>query len=451
MDQRLYGKAKKALFFKVLPIVYNKKHLKFENQIKQSKMITTADILNLKERFLTYVSYNTQSDENNLSSPSSEGQRDFAEHLVKELKRIGLTDASADKNGYVMATLPSNSEKELPIIGFIAHLDTSPDASGKSVNARTVLYDGQDIVLNKQQNILLSSALFPELLHYKGQELVVTDGTTLLGSDDKAGVAEIMTAVEYLMAHPEIKHGTIRVGFTPDEEIGRGADRFDVKKFGADWAYTVDGGEIGELEFENFNAAGAQVTFHGRNVHPGDAKDKMINATTLAREYADLLPANEVPEKTENYEGFYHLVKMGGTVEEAFLNYIIRDHDKDKFEEKKQLMVKAASDICRKYGDNTAEIKISDQYYNMIEKIKPVEHIVAIARKAIENCEITPIIKPIRGGTDGARLSFEGLPCPNLFAGGHNFHGRYEFIPIPSMAAAVNVIVEICRLVENKE
>jgi tripeptide aminopeptidase len=425
----------------------NKKHSKFEPN--KQIMITDNDIIRLKKRFLRYVSFNSQSDENNPQSPSSEGQRNLARHLVKELQQIGLHDAFVDKNGYVMATLPSNSKKNLPVIGFIAHLDTSPDASGQSINPGTVIYKGGDILLNEKQQTILSPDLFPELSNYKGQELIVTDGTTLLGADDKAGIAEIITAVEYLVNHPEIEHGTIRIGFTPDEEIGRGADFFNVKKFGADWAYTIDGGEIGELEFENFNAACVQVIFHGRNVHPGYAKDKMINAITLAREYANILPPEEVPEKTENYEGFYHLIKMGGTVEEAFLNYIIRDHDKEIFEMRKGRMLSAASDICRKYGVNTAEISITDQYYNMIEKIKPVEYIVDLAKKAIENCGITPIIKPIRGGTDGARLSFEGLPCPNLFAGGHNFHGRYEFIPVPSMAAAVNVIIEICRLVES--
>jgi len=349
----------------------------------------------------------------------------------------------------VMATLPSNSDKKLPTIGFIAHLDTSPDASGKTT-PKSVYYDGTDIVLNKNQQIILSAQVFPEIKQYIGQELIVTDGTSLLGADDKAGVAEIITAMEYLLAHPEIPHGTIRIGFTPDEEIGRGANRFDMKKFGADWAYTIDGGEIGELEYENFNAASAKITFTGRNVHPGYAKEKMINATTLAREFSDTLPSNEVPELTEGYEGFYHLTKMEGTVEESSLNYIIRDHDRTRFEQRKQKIRDICSSMQKKYGENAVQLTLKDQYYNMQEKIEPVKYIVDIAAEAMQNCGITPKIKPIRGGTDGARLSFEGLPCPNIFAGGHNFHGRFEFIPIPSMEAAVRVILEICRIVGQK-
>jgi len=403
----------------------------------------------LKERFLRYVSFDTRSDENNTATPSSEGQYALAQEIANELRQMGLADASVDANGYVMATLPSNSDKKLPTIGFIAHLDTSPDASGK-VNPRSVLYDGTDIVLNENPRTVLSAKVFPEMKQYIGQELIVTDGTSLLGADDKAGVAEIVTAVEYLLAHPEISHGTIRIGFTPDEEIGRGANLFDVKKFGADWAYTVDGGEIGELEYENFNAASAKVFFSGRNVHPGYAKGKMINANTLAREFADALPPGEVPESTQDYEGFFHLTKMEGTVEASTLSYIIRDHNRVRFEQRKQKMLEICASMQQKYGENTVRLTLEDQYYNMLEKIEPVKYIVDIAGKAMQNCGITPKIKPIRGGTDGARLSFEGLPCPNIFAGGHNFHGRFEFIPVPSMQAAVNVILEICKMVQSQ-
>ena len=402
----------------------------------------------LKDRFLRYVSFNTQSNESNSNTPSSKGQYILAQEIANELRQIGLADVSVDTNGYVMATLPSNSNKKLPTIGFIAHLDTSPDASGK-VKPQLVYYDGTDIVLNESQQVILPAQVFPEMKQYAGQELIVTDGTSLLGADDKAGVAEIITAMEYLLSHPEIPHGTVRIAFTPDEEIGRRTDLFDVKKFGADWAYTVDGGEIGELEYENFNAASAGVSFYGRNVHPGYAKAKMINATTLAREFADLLPSHEVPEHTEGYEGFYHLVKMEGTVEEAFLSYIIRDHDRLQFEQRKQKMQNACSFIQQKYGKNAVQLTLKDQYYNMLEKIEPVKYIVDIAGEAMQNCGITPKIRPIRGGTDGARLSFEGLPCPNIFAGGHNFHGRFEFIPVPSMEAAVKVILEICKIVER--
>ncbi len=402
----------------------------------------------LKERFLKYVSFDTQSNEDNSATPSSAGQYRLAQEIANELCQMGLADVEVDANGYLMATLPSNSDKKLPVIGFIAHLDTSPDASGK-VNPRSVYYDGTDIVLNENRQVILPVQVFPEMKQYAGQELIVTDGTSLLGADDKAGVAEIVTAMEYLLAHPEIPHGTIRIGFTPDEEIGRGADFFDVKKFAADWAYTVDGGEIGELEYENFNAASARVSFFGRNVHPGYAKGKMLNATTLAREFAGLLPPCEAPEYTAGYEGFYHLVKMEGTVEEAFLNYIIRDHDRSRFEDRKRKMQEISSSMQQKYGRNAVRLTLKDQYYNMQERIEPVKYIVDIAGEAMKNCGITPKIKPVRGGTDGARLSFEGLPCPNIFAGGHNFHGRFEFIPVPSMEAAVRVILEICEIVES--
>ena len=326
----------------------------------------------LKERFLRYVSFDTRSDENNTATPSSEGQYALAQEIANELRQMGLADASVDANGYVMATLPSNSDKKLPTIGFIAHLDTSPDASGK-VNPRSVLYDGTDIVLNENPRTVLSAKVFPEMKQYIGQELIVTDGTSLLGADDKAGVAEIVTAVEYLLAHPEISHGTIRIGFTPDEEIGRGANLFDVKKFGADWAYTVDGGEIGELEYENFNAASAKVFFSGRNVHPGYAKGKMINANTLAREFADALPPGEVPESTQDYEGFFHLTKMEGTVEASTLSYIIRDHNRVRFEQRKQKMLEICASMQQKYGENTVRLTLEDQYYNMLEKIEPVK------------------------------------------------------------------------------
>ncbi|MDR1729897.1 MAG: peptidase T [Prevotellaceae bacterium] len=402
----------------------------------------------LKKRFLKYVSFDTRSEENNPATPSSEGQYALAQEITGELRQIGLTDAEVDANGYVMATLPSNSHKKLPTIGFIAHLDTSPDASGK-VNPRTVTYDGTDIVLSENPRRVLSAQVFPEMKQYIGQELIVTDGNSLLGADDKAGVAEIITAVEYLLLHPEIPHGTIRIAFTPDEEIGRGADLFDVKKFGADWAYTVDGGETGELEYENFNAASASVFFTGRNIHPGYAKGKMINAITLAREFANALPPGEVPESTQGYEGFYHLTKMEGTVESSVLTYIIRDHDRAHFEQRKRKMQEICFSMQQKYGENAVRLTLEDQYYNMSEKINPVKQIVDIAAKAMQNCGILPKIKPIRGGTDGARLSFEGLPCPNIFTGGHNFHGRDEFIPIPSMEAAVNVILEICKILEK--
>ena len=407
------------------------------------------DFPSLKERFLRYVSFDTQSNENNPATPSSEGQYILAKEIVKELHQIGLTDAEVDANGYVMATLPSNSSKKLPVIGFIAHLDTSLDAPGKAT-PKTVYYNGTDIVLNENLQIILSAQLFPEIKQYTGQELIVTDGTSLLGADDKAGVAEIITAIEYLLAHPEIPHGTIRIGFTPDEEIGRGADHFDVKKFGADWAYTVDGGETGELEYENFNGASAKITFTGRSVHPGSAKGKMIHAATLAREFAGSLPPGETPEHTEGREGFYHLTKMEGTVEESSLNYIIRDHDRLRFEQRKRKMQEICSSMQQKYGENAVQLVLKDQYYNMLEKIEPVKYIVDVAGEAMRNCGITPKIKPIRGGSDGARLSYEGLPCPNIFTGGHNSHGRFEFIPVPSMEAAVRVILEICRIVEGR-
>lgn len=405
---------------------------------------------NLVKRFLHYVSFDTQSDELTHMTPSTPGQMFFAKELEKELQRIGLSDISLDDNGYLMATLPSNSDKELPTVGFIAHLDTSPDCSGRKVSPRIIEnYDGKEIVLCAEDNVALRPDEFPELLHYIGQDLIVTDGKTLLGADDKAGVAEIVSAMEYLLSHPEIKHGKIRIGFTPDEEIGQGADHFDVKRFGADWAYTMDGGEIGELEYENFNAAVARITFKGRNVHPGYAKHKMINSLRVAIQYAIMLPRWETPEHTEGYEGFYHLISCEGSVEETTLSYIIRDHDRDRFERRKKEFEHLVRKINREFPD-CASLEIKDQYYNMREKIEPVMHIVDLAEEAMKNVGVTPVVVPVRGGTDGARLSFEGLPCPNIFAGGLNFHGRYEFVPIASMVKARDVIVEIARLVAEK-
>lgn len=400
------------------------------------------------DRFLDYVKFDTQSDELTNLTPSTPGQMIFAQHLEQILQSMGLKDISLDENGYLMATLPGNSPKgDLPVVGFIAHLDTSPDMSGRHVNPRIVKnYDGGDITLNAEKNIVLSPAEFPELNHYKGQDLIVTDGTTLLGADDKAGIAEIITAVDYLMNHPEIKYGDIRIAFNPDEEIGQGAHKFDVKRFGADWAYTMDGGEIGELEYENFNAAVARVTFTGRNVHPGYAKHKMINSIRIANQFAIMLPRWETPEHTEGYEGFYHLISIEGTVEKTTLTYIIRDHDRDRFERRKKEFEHLTRKINHEFP-GVASLDIKDQYYNMREKIEPVKHIIDIAIKAMELAGVEPKVVPIRGGTDGAQLSFKGLPCPNIFAGGLNFHGRYEFVPIPSMEKASQVIVEIARLV----
>ena len=400
------------------------------------------------DRFLDYVKFDTQSDELTNLTPSTPGQMIFAQHLEQILQSMGLKDISLDENGYLMATLPGNSPKgDLPVVGFIAHLDTSPDMSGRHVNPRIVKnYDGGDITLNAEKNIVLSPAEFPELNHYKGQDLIVTDGTTLLGADDKAGIAEIITAVDYLMNHPEIKHGDIRIAFNPDEEIGQGAHKFDVKRFGADWAYTMDGGEIGELEYENFNAAVARVTFTGRNVHPGYAKHKMINSIRIANQFAIMLPRWETPEHTEGYEGFYHLISIEGSVEKTTLTYIIRDHDRDRFERRKKEFEHLTRKINHEFP-GVASLDIKDQYYNMREKIEPVKHIIDIAIKAMELAGVEPKVVPIRGGTDGGQLSFKGLPCPNIFAGGLNFHGRYEFVPIPSMEKASQVIVEIARLV----
>ncbi len=402
------------------------------------------------DRFLEYVKFDTQSDELTNLTPSTPGQMIFAQHLEKELRVMGLSDITLDENGYLMATLKGNVDKEIPTVGFIAHLDTSPDMSGRHVSPRIVEeYDGGDIILNAANGVTLSPSQFPELLNYVGQDLIVTDGNTLLGADDKAGVAEIITAIDHLIKHPDIKHGDIRIAFNPDEEIGQGAHKFDVDLFGADWGYTMDGGEIGEIEYENFNAAVAKVTFKGRNVHPGYAKHKMLNSMRVANQFVIMLPRWETPEHTEGYEGFYHLVSFEGTVEQTVLTYIIRDHDRDRFERRKKELEHLTRKINNEFPD-CASIEIKDQYYNMREKIEPVMHIIDVAVKAMENTGVTPKVQPIRGGTDGAQLSFKGLPCPNIFAGGLNFHGRYEFVPIPSMEKATQVIVEIARLVAEK-
>lgn len=398
------------------------------------------------DRFLEYVKFDTQSDELTNLTPSTPGQMIFAQHLEKELRAMGLSDITLDENGYLMATLKGNVDNEVPTVGFIAHLDTSPDMSGRHVSPRIVEeYDGGDIILNAANGVTLSPSQFPELLNYVGQDLIVTDGNTLLGADDKAGVAEIITAIDHLIKHPHIKHGDIRIAFNPDEEIGQGAHKFDVDLFGADWGYTMDGGEIGELEYENFNAAVAKVTFKGRNVHPGYAKHKMLNSMRVANQFVIMLPRWETPEHTEGYEGFYHLVGIEGSVEETTLTYIIRDHDRARFESRKREIEHLVRKTNMEYpGCCTVEIK--DQYYNMREKIEPVMHIIEIAEKAMRDAGIEPRVQPIRGGTDGAQLSFKGLPCPNIFAGGENFHGRFEFVPIQSMEKARDVIVNICRI-----
>lgn len=403
--------------------------------------------MNITERFLEYVKYDTQSDELTNLTPSTPGQMVFAQFLHDELQKLGLQDITLDQNGYVMATLPANCDGDVPTVGFIAHMDTSPDMSGHNVRPRIVRnYNGTPITLNEEKNIVLSPEDFPELLHYLGQDIIVTDGNTLLGADDKAGIAEIVTAIEYLIEHPEVKHGNIRVAFTPDEEIGKGPDKFDVEAFGADWAYTMDGGEVGELEYENFNAAVARVTVIGLNVHPGYAKHKMINSIRVANQFAIMLPRWETPEHTEGYEGFYHIVGIEGTVEKTVLTYIIRDHDRDRFERRKKELEHLARKINKEYP-GCCQIDIKDQYFNMREKIEPVMHIIDVAEEAMRMADVTPVVVPIRGGTDGAQLSFKGLPCPNIFAGGVNFHGRYEFVPIPSMEKAIQVIVNIARLV----
>ena len=406
--------------------------------------------MTVTDRFLDFVRFDTQSDELTNMTPSTPGQMEFAKYLKDLLEKMGLEEVSLDDNGYLFATLPSNSSKNLPTIGFIAHMDTSPDMSGKHVNPRIVKnYDGSVITLNAEKDIKLSPEEFPELLNYIGQDLIVTDGNTLLGADDKAGIAEIIDAVAWLQAHPEVEHGKIRIGFNPDEEIGLGAHKFDVEKFGCEFAYTMDGGAVGELEYENFNAASAKVKIKGRNVHPGYAKHKMINSIRVANNFIAMLPRWETPEHTEDYEGFYHLVGIEGSVEETTLTYIIRDHDRARFESRKREIEHLVRKTNMEYpGCCTVEIK--DQYYNMREKIEPVMHIIEIAEKAMRDAGVEPKVQPIRGGTDGAQLSFKGLPCPNIFAGGENFHGRFEFVPIQSIEKARDVVVNICRIVAQK-
>lgn len=410
--------------------------------IEKSKLI---------DRFIRYVKIDTQSDPDSETTPSTEKQWNLARKLVEELNRIGLTDVHIDEHAYIMATLPGNVEHPVPTIGFISHFDTSPDFSGENVNPQIIEnYDGKTIILNKAENIVLSPEEFEDLLLYKGQTLIVTDGKTLLGADDKAGIAEIVSAMEYLINHPEIKHGPIRIGFTPDEEIGRGAHRFNVKKFNAEWAYTIDGSQIGQLEYENFNAAGATIQIKGKIVHPGTAKGKMINSMYMASRFINALPKFETPEHTEGREGFFHLTQIHGDVDHTTLKYIIRDHDKEHFEARKAVMQKAANALNTEIGKELIQVSIVDQYYNMREKIEPVMHIVNIAQEAMEAVGVTPIIQPIRGGTDGSQLSFMGLPCPNIFAGGHNFHGRYEYVPVESMMKAIEVIVKIAELTAKK-
>lgn len=406
-------------------------------------------------RFISYVTVDTESDPNSETTPSTAKQWDLANKLVEELKSIGLSDVTIDENAYIMATLPSNVDYEVPTIGFIAHFDTTPDFTGANVKPQIVEnYDGGDIILNKEQNIVLSPSYFSDLLLYKGQTLITTDGTTLLGADDKAGITEIVTAMEYLIKNPQIKHGKIRIGFTPDEEIGRGAHKFDVEKFGADWAYTMDGSQIGELEYENFNAAGVKVTIKGKSVHPGYAKGKMINSLLIANKFISKLPKKEVPEKTKGYEGFFHVSNIKGSIEHTEIGLIIRDHSRKRFEERKELIQAIVNKINKKYaskfGEDIITAEIKDQYYNMKEKVEPVYHIVEIAEKAMMELGIKPIIKPIRGGTDGSQLSFMGLPCPNIFAGGHNFHGKYEYVPVESMQKATEVIVKIAEITASK-
>ena len=405
----------------------------------------------IMERFTTYVKIDTQSNEENDSTPSTPGQLELANVLVNELKEIGMEEVSIDEHGYVMATLPANSEKDIPVIGFLAHMDTATDFTGKNVNPQIVEnYDGQDITLNEKLNVILSAEAFPELPDYKGHTLITTDGTTLLGADNKAGIAEIMTAMDYLLKHPEMKHGKIRVAFTPDEEIGRGPHKFDVEKFAADYAYTVDGGPLGELQYESFNAAAARITFKGNNVHPGTAKDKMINSGKMAAEFIRKFPEKEAPEFTEGYEGFYHLISVQGDVERTEATYIIRDFDKNGFKYRKETVKRYVDEMKSKFGEDSIELEMKDQYYNMREKIEPVKEIVDIAYEAMVNKNITPVVKPVRGGTDGSQLSYMGLPSPNIFTGGENFHGKFEYISLDNMEKAVNVIMEICRLFEEK-
>jgi tripeptide aminopeptidase len=411
-------------------------------------MLDKKHILN---RFISYVKIDTESDPKSTSTPSTLKQWDLANKLAEELKSIGMQDVSIDANAYIMASLPSNVAHKVPTVGFVSHFDTSPDFTAANVKPQIIEnYDGSDIVLNKEENIVLSPGYFEDLLLYKGQTLITTDGTTLLGADDKAGICEIVSAMEYLIQHPEIKHGPIKVGFTPDEEIGRGAHKFDVEKFGADWAYTMDGSQIGELEYENFNAAGAVIKVNGKIVHPGYAKGKMINSMYYASQFIEALPKNETPEQTEGYEGFYHLHSMEGKVEATELSYIVRDHDRTKFEARKQHLVDLVDSLNNDIGHTVFEIEVKDQYYNMKEMVVPVMHVVDIAEAAMRELNIQPLIKPIRGGTDGSQLSFMGLPCPNIFAGGHNFHGRYEYVPLESILSATEVICKIAELTQKR-
>jgi len=412
---------------------------------KKSKMQHIID------RFISYVIIDTESNSSSETTPSTKKQWNLANKLVDELKSIGMEDVSIDEKAYIMATLASNVDHDVPTIGFISHFDTTPDFTGANVKPQIIPnYDGKDIVLNANQNIILSPNYFKDLLQYKGQTLITTDGTTLLGADDKAGITEIMTAMEYLLNNPEIKHGKIRVGFTPDEEIGRGAHHFDVEKFGCDWAYTMDGSQVGELEYENFNAAGAKITFKGKSVHPGYAKGKMINSMLVANDFINELPKGETPQETKGYEGFFHVHHLTGSIEETVLELIIRDHSKSKFTKRKELIAKITKKFNKKFakqfGEDIVIAEIKDQYYNMKEKVLPVKHIVDIAENAMKQLGIKPLIKPIRGGTDGCQLSYKGLPCPNIFAGGHNFHGKYEYVPVESMQKAVDVIVRIAEL-----
>ena len=411
-------------------------------------MLDKKHILN---RFIRYVKIDTESDPKSTSTPSTLKQWNLANKLVEELKAIGMQDVSIDANAYIMATLPSNVPHKVPTIGFVSHFDTSPDFTAANVKPQIIEnYDGSAIILNKKENIVLSPDYFEDLLLYKGQTLITTDGTTLLGADDKAWVCEIVSAMEYLIKHPEIKHGPVKIGFTPDEEIGRGAHKFDVEKFGAQWAYTMDGSQIGELEYENFNAAGALIKVNGKIVHPGYAKGKMINSMYYASQFIEALPKNETPEQTEGYEGFYHLHSMQGKVENTELNYIVRDHDRNKFEARKRYLIDLVDSLNKNVGHKVYEIEIKDQYYNMKDKVVPVMHIVDIAEAAMKELNIKPLIKPIRGGTDGSQLSFMGLPCPNIFAGGHNFHGRYEYVPLESILSATEVICKIAEITQKR-
>jgi len=414
-------------------------------------LLKIKEMQHIIDRFISYVTIDTESDPNSQTTPSTQKQWNLANKLVEELKTIGLQDVTIDDKAYIMATLPSNVNHEVPVIGFVSHFDTSPDFSGANVKPQIITnYDGKDIILNAEKNIVLSPNYFKDLLQYKGQTIITTDGTTLLGADDKAGITEIVSAMEYLIQHPEIKHGKIRIGFTPDEEIGRGAHHFDVEKFGAQWAYTMDGSQIGELEYENFNAAGAKITFKGKSVHPGYAKGKMINSMLIANDFINELPKGETPQETKGYEGFFHVHHLTGSIEETVLELIIRDHNKVKFEKRKDLIGKIAKKINKKFakqfGEDIVIAEVRDQYYNMKEKVLPVKHIVDIAEKAMRELNIKPIIKPIRGGTDGSQLSYMGLPCPNIFAGGHNFHGKYEYVPAESIQKATEVIVKIAEL-----